>query len=236
MWSRAGQATRAQIETAIAEADKILASPGYSSRIRNMKRTESELMRARLTDGDLQPGDQVVLSVLGETGLSNTFAVGPGSILSLPGFADIPLRGILRSELQQYLTAEIGKFLKSPTVRAQSTVRVSVLGGVGKPGYYQASSELLATDVIMAAGGPAGGIDPANTVIQRAGVAIMTRDAFRQAVAEGKTIDQLNLRAGDEIVVGGQRGGQSRGVLSVMLPILSGVVSLAFLANRLRII
>ena len=234
--NRNAQANRAQIEAALAEAEKIVASPGYSGRIKSAKRQEIALLKSRLEDGDLQPGDQVSLAVQGEDKLTGTFVVDPLRVLSLPGVADISVRGVLRSELQGYMTAQISKYIKDPQVHALPTIRLSVLGGVGKPGFYQIPAGVLAGDAIMVAG-LANSVDPANTVVQRAGVEIMSKEAFRQSMIDGKSLDQLNLRAGDEILVGGWRvpPGASRGgvFLTTVLPVVGAVASLGYLAARI---
>jgi hypothetical protein len=235
--TRLAQATRVQVQTALAEAEKIVTSSGYSGRIKDIKRKEIALLKSRLEDGDLQPGDQVILVVTGEAPLTATFTVAPGRVLPLPGIGDISLKGVLRSEVKDYLTSEFQKYLKSPTVYAQTTMRLSVLGGVGRPGFYQVPSEQLIGDAIMAAGGPAAGADPSNTNIQRNGQEVLTKEGFRQAVIDGRTLDQLNLRAGDEIIVGGHRtpvgSGGGGTFLRSVLPLLGAATSVGYLLSRI---
>src|SRR5689334_21462050 len=57
------QASRTELEASLVEIDKIMDSTGYSSRIRDAKRQEAELIRQRLAEGDFRVGDQIVLSV-----------------------------------------------------------------------------------------------------------------------------------------------------------------------------
>lgn len=222
--------TRAQIEQAIGEAEKIANSPGYSGRIKQAKRMEITLLRGRLTEGDLQPGDLIILSVQGEKDLSDTFVVGARRFITLPGIADVSLYGVLRSEVEDHLSAELRKYLKDPIVHLRTTIRLSVLGLVAKPGFFQVPSETMIGDAIMTAGGPANGVDPAKTRVERAGVEILSREAFAQALTEGRTLDQLNLQAGDEILVGGARTPPTgrNWPLTVGLPALTGVVTLSY--------
>jgi protein involved in polysaccharide export with SLBB domain len=234
--TRLSQASRAQIQASLEEAEKIVASSGYSARIKDMKRKEIALLKSRIEEGDLQPGDQIVLVVAGESTLTGTFVVGPNRSLALPGLPDISVKGLLRSEVPDFMTTELAKYLRNPTVQAQTTMRLSFLGGVGRPGYYQMPAQQLLDSAIMTAGGPAGGIDPSNTKIERNGQEVLSKEAFRQALIEGRTLDQLNLRAGDEILVGGSRttagpGGSS--FLRTTLPILGAVTSVGYLVTRL---
>src|SRR5439155_16976889 len=134
--------------------------------IRDAKRQEAELIRQRLAEGDFRVGDEVVLSVAGETAISGKVDVAPGRVLVLPGLKDIPLAGVLRSEIQEYLTQQIGKYVRDPHVRAQALIRISVFGEVGKTGYYQMPADAFASDAIMLAGGPKTDVAPSRTVVK----------------------------------------------------------------------
>jgi len=147
----------------------------------------------------------------------------------LPGLPEIPLRGILRSELQPYLTEKLKAYIREPEVRAETLIRLSIFGAVGSPGFYQVPAINLAGDAIMAAGGPSSNADPTKTVIRRAGVEIWTRDAFQEAMIQGLTLDQLNLRAGDELFI----GERSRTGLRTIVPVVSAIGSMAFLITRI---
>lgn len=213
------QASRQQLQETLAQIDQLSNSTGYSSRIRNAKRAEATLLRDRLAEGDLQVGDQVVLTVVGEPNLTGTFAVSAGRVLQFAGLPEIPLRGVLRSEVQDYLTTQLQKYLKDPTIRVQTMIRLSVLGAVGKPGFYQISADQLVGDAIMLAGGPSGNTDVQKTVVRRAGTEIVPRESFADGLTRGLTLDQLNLRAGDEIVLGAK--GSTNQLLQLGVPILS---------------
>ncbi|HEV8149429.1 MAG TPA: hypothetical protein VGP61_04525, partial [Gemmatimonadales bacterium] len=86
-----------------------------------------------------------------------------------------------------------------PQVRVRTMIRLSVLGQVGKPGFYQIAADMLASDAFMTAGGPAGGANPNKAWVKRGGQEIWPKDAFRDALRQGLTLDQLNLRAGDAL-------------------------------------
>lgn len=233
------QTTRSQIEATIAASEQILASPGYSGRIKDARRREIAILKNRLEEGDLQPGDQVMITVQGEKDLNGPFVVLPSRVLALPGVGEIPVRGILRSEIQEHLATQLRKYLRDPVVRAQTTMQISIFGAVGKPGFYPASADMKLTDAIMLlASGPAGGVDPSKSRIERRGVELVSKEAFAQAVIEGRTLDQLSLRAGDEILVGGKRSvtptGSSLGsTLGIAAPLVTGVLSLSYLLTRI---
>ncbi len=211
---RRAQATRAELEATLVEIDQVVGSPGYSARLRDARRREAELIRERLRMGDLQVGDQIVLTVLGEPQFSGNFLIGPGRVLSLPGLPDIPLEGVLRAEAQDYLTEQLKRQIRDPRVQVQTNIRLTITGGVGRPGFYQVPADIMATDAIMAAaGGFVGGADPNRTVIRRQGREIWSREAFQGAMLRGMTLDQLNLRTNDEIVVQARPGSPFQSIM-----------------------
>src|SRR2546427_2629068 len=82
-----------------------------------------------------QVGDQISLQVEGDTALSHTFTVGAGPALTLPLIGAIPLAGVQRAAVEAYLTPQLGRDGKRPVVHATAPVRLSVLGGGGRPGF-----------------------------------------------------------------------------------------------------
>lgn len=230
--AKRAEATRAELQASLAELEQYSASSGYSGRLRAEKRREADLIRTRLEEGDLQVGDQVDLSVIGEAGLTGLFPVISGRVLSLPGLPEIPLKGVLRSEAKEYLTAQIGKYIKDPQVRVRTMIRLSVLGSVGRPGFYQIAADMLASDAFMTAGGPAGGADPNKAFVKRGGEEIWPKEAFKDALQQGLTLDQLNLRAGDELYLDPQKRGTGFNPLSVFY-MLGAVSSAIYLIQRI---
>lgn len=206
--------SRADIETAAQEAE----------RAGGDRRTEAAALRARLQSGDFQPGDRVVVEVRGDSAVFDTLTVRGGPSLRLPNIPDVPLRGVLRSELQGYLTTYLARYIREPEVRAESLIRLSVLGEVGKPGFYDFNSDLLLTDAIMAAGGPTANAAIDRSTIRRGKNVILEKDRVGRAAQSGATLDRLGLRPGDEISVGLKR---RRWDAQTILGITGAVASLA---------
>ena len=113
-------------------------------------------VKDRLEKGDLQPGDRIALRVVGEQTLTDTFTVTPERTVELPSLPAITVAGVLRSELEPHLTKQLGRYIRNPDLQAAALVRVSMAGAVGRPGFYNLPADVLATDAIMAAGGPSG--------------------------------------------------------------------------------
>jgi protein involved in polysaccharide export with SLBB domain len=104
--------------------------------------------------------------------------------------------------VKNYLTEYLAKLFRDQTVQVVSTIRLTIVGGIGKPGFYQLPAETPLPDAIMAAGGPRDEKALRETVIRRSNEEILGEDEVAVAIRDGLTLDQLNLRAGDELVVG----------------------------------
>ncbi|HET8650505.1 MAG TPA: polysaccharide biosynthesis/export family protein [Gemmatimonadales bacterium] len=187
------------------------------------------IIQRRLENGDIQPGDLIALQVEDEQELSDTFTVRNGQVLVLPHIPDeIPLKGILRSELDDYLTKQIGQYIRDPRVDAVALIRVAVLGAVSKPGFYSLPAETLASDVIMAAGGPSGDANLKKTTVERGQSRIADADAVQKAFQRGVSLDQMNLHSGDQFVVP-----QSTGGLLGALKYIGAITGLVWLVVRI---
>jgi protein involved in polysaccharide export with SLBB domain len=189
---------------------------------------EARIVEQRLKSGDFQAGDRLVLRVLEEQTLNDTFAVRTGRVLVLPNFPAIPMEGVLRSEVQDYLSGKIAQYIRNPTVTVEPLVRVSLLGSVNRPGFYTIRADALASEAIMAGGGPSGNADISKTVIRRNGQEVRSREQVQAAFARGVSLDELNLQPGDEIVVGERRDVRSQiGLIGAITGAIFAIVAIA---------
>jgi hypothetical protein len=192
---------RTELEELLRRFEDVAASTGYSQRLRDRAQRDAGIIRERLERGDFRVGDRVILRVEGEPDLPESLPVEPGPRISIPVMGSISLESVLRSELEEHLTRELGRFIQSPVVHAQSEVRISILGSVGSPGFYTVPADMLVGEVLMHAGGPGSNADLDNLRIERMGQALWRGDEMGEVLAEGMTLDQLNVRAGDQIVL-----------------------------------
>lgn len=231
-WDATGlQLTRAELQALLERHEQTAASSSYSSALRQQARAEADLIRSRLEHGDLRVGDRVMLNVQGHLDLTDTFSVVDGRMLVLPQVGEVSLVGVLRSELQQHMTEAIGRFIRNPTVLARSLMRIEVLGAVGQPGYHLVASDIVISDALMAAGGPTGNAQVDRMRVERAGEVIWPGERLREAVIEGRTLDQLNLRAGDSLIMP-ERRSRFQTVRDVAA-VLGTATSVVFLLTRI---
>jgi len=200
------QVSRAELEHLLSEYEAALGSSAYSDAFKERARREAEVIRTRLREGDLQVGDQVIMTVRGETELSTSYTVAPGRVLILPSLGEIPLAGVLRSELDRHLTEQLGRFIREPVVHSQALIRMYISGEVNKPGFYVVPASSLVGDAIMLAGGPTRTARMDDIEIRRADRVLWDGDMLQDAIVEGRTLDQLSVHAGDRLEVPAQGG------------------------------
>jgi protein involved in polysaccharide export with SLBB domain len=210
--------------------DELLAAATQAEQSRNP--VQAAALRQRLRDGDFQVGDRIILRVVVDTAHTDTLLVRAGRVIDLPGRAELPLTGVLRSEVKERVTAEVLKYVKAQEVVVTPLTRIAVFGEVAHPGYFAFRSDVPITDAIMLAGGPTAAADIERTVIKRGSREYRSAEETRQAVARGMTLDQLGLAAGDELVVGKQRPLINQGLLSVVGMAASLAAVLLAAANR----
>ena len=202
-----GYMSRDDLSALIVRLEGAIRSPAYSEILKARAQAQAAEARSRLEDGDFQGGDRVLLVVQGESVLTDTFTVGQASELVLPLAGSISLRGVLHAELESYLAAQLARRIREPRVQARAMIRVAIEGAVLRPGFYSIPVGALLGDALMAAGGlvPTARVEQAR--LERSGREVLSVDAFRQAVTVGRTLDQLDVRAGDRIVVPERGGG-----------------------------
>lgn len=198
--------TRAELTTTLDSIDRVLASGGYSSAFRDTKKAEADAIRERLSPngGDLHVGDPLMITVVGDESLSKSYVVTPSRTIVLAGSIEIPVKGVLRSELEGYLTKELTKYLRDPNVRVTPSLRIQISGAVNHVGFFNVPAGTPLTDVLMnpaAGGGVSNQAVFEKSKILRGDKTILDSRAFKQSLASAKTLDELNLQAGDEISI-----------------------------------
>lgn len=190
-------------------------------------RAAVKLIRSRLESGDFQSGDRIFLSVDDERQLSDTFTVGPGPELDLPQIGAVPLRGVLHSELKGRLETHLAQYLRDPVIQVRPLVRILIEGEVARPGFYAAAPQQPLTDLITAAGGLTQRAKAIGIRVERGRDKIWSGEPLQQALGRGYSLDQLNLRAGDRVLVP-ERGDTERTVriLGVLVTIPVAVFTL----------
>ena len=215
--------TRADLERLLQEHEQALASPAYSESAKRVIRADASAIRARLENGDFRVGDRVALYVQGEPNLPDTVAVEPGPMISLPLFGEISLHGVLRSEIEAHVAQALSSFLRDPVVRANGLMRLAVIGSVARPGFYTMPAEMLVGEALMVAGGPTPASDLGDVRIERGATLLLEGEELQEAIRNGLTLDQLNLQAGDQIVVPARGTGSTLATIGIIAGLAGSV-------------
>ena len=143
-----------------------------------------------------------------------------GPVLRLPEMGEVSLHGVLRSELEGVITKHLATYFRDANVRATSTILITVTGSVANPGFHMVEARRLVTDVLAEAGGLSGNANLKGIRIERGEDRIWSGDALQDAIIEGRTLDELSLRAGDHVFVPSEteRSGLATWALRIATP------------------
>lgn len=193
----AGTTPPARVEATRAELEALVAHPP-----KGMKPADLQAAQRRLANGDFNVGDRVLIEVTGDTVYSDTFTVRTGRVLSLPALPALSLEGVLRSESDSVIAGFLAKYLRNPEVTVTPLMRIGILGGVVRPGYYDVPAQTILSDVVMIGGGlsPVGSMK--RTTVNRGNEEVLGTKAVSVGISNGSTLDLLNLQSGDNVNVG----------------------------------
>jgi hypothetical protein len=220
--------SRAELVRLLGEYEGVAQSTAYSDVLREEGQAQADLIRERLTLGDFRAGGHIALLIESEGPAQwDTLTIEAGPAINVPTLGSIQLGGLLRSELEAHLTAEVGRFIQKPVVFAGALIRVAMVG-VGRPGFHTMPADLPLSEAVMTAGGPVAGADPGRIQIERGEDVIWSVEELLGPVADGRTLDQLGLQGGDRIIltdefapaVGGVLGRVVRYSGYVLVPLL----------------
>jgi hypothetical protein len=216
-------ATRAELSTRLAELEKQAADATVKKDVKSRALVESAEIRRRLADGDFQVGDRFTYTIVIDTVTSDTASVRGGQVASISNLPDVKLKGVLRSELNDLLKAHVNTYVKNANVRSLVLTRVSVLGAVMKPGYYYAPPDRAITELVMLAGGPGTDANLAQMEIRRDNKTTLSAKDSKQAVKEGRTLEQVDIRSGDEVRIPTKKKVNWQAIIQLLLVLSSAV-------------
>ena len=194
-------ASRPQLESLLTRLEDAAQSNVYSGVVREQARRQAAQVRTRLAEGDFHVGDRIQLDVEGDSVLTDTFTVEAGRQVVLKQIGPVPLQGVLRSELSDYITQRLTRFLREPHVRARSLIRVMILGGVVRPGFWTVPVDIPVDAVLQVAGGPGQNADIEKITIERGSEVLFDGERLLTLITQGTTIDAMGIQAGDKFKV-----------------------------------
>ena len=220
---RRSQATRKELEATLA------AMPAAQQ-----NSTEAQMIKDRLAHGDFKVGDRVTLYIEGEAKPVDTLTVTPAQTVVIPGLSEVNLQGVLRSELEDQVVAQLRKYLRNPVVRAQALIRIGLIGEFRNPGYYSFPADTPLNDTFAAAGGLSNNSDISKTTLKRGDDIIWHPEELKPQLAAGATLDQMDLQSGDVLKVGSHGGGALTAlqIASLAIGVTLGVITLVAVLGK----
>jgi len=187
----------ARVEATRAELEATAAHPP-----RGMSAADRASVQARLANGDFAVGDRILIQVQGDATYSDTFTVRSGRVLMMPSLPPLSLEGVLRSESDSVIAEFLGRYIRDPQLTVTPLIRLGVLGGVARPGFYDVDAQSLLSEVVMNAGGMGATADMSRSKVMRGNETVLNPEAVSIATSNGRTLDLLNLQSGDNFHVG----------------------------------
>ena len=189
-----------------------------------------DAVASRTGGSAIRPGDRIVLAVSDEPSLTDTFTVSAGPAITLPLIGVVSLAGVSRDALQSHLAGVLARVIRDPVVTARTLVRLAVLGEVARPGYFAVPADALLSDAITLAGGPTGNAEMRKLTLTRQGAMLQRDEQLRQSIAQGRTIDDLGIAAGDELMVPRRHDGERT---ARIIGLLVGIPVTVFVLTRM---
>ncbi|HYW49615.1 MAG TPA: SLBB domain-containing protein, partial [Gemmatimonadaceae bacterium] len=147
-------------------------------------------------------------------------------------FPAFSLRGVLRSEADSALVAQARKYIQRPVVRTQPQVRLLVTGAVGRPGFVTVRGDAAVSDVVSAAGGLTNIARLQKSKVKRGAGTLIEEDSLSVVFRSGMTLDQADIRAGDEMVVAEKKQNNFTNILWATSAAMGVVFSIIGLVRR----
>jgi len=194
-------ASRVELDSLAVRVAAAADAPATPEQQRVSLRRYANELRARLRDGDFQPGDRIVLVTRGDSSSVDTLTVESDRTVAFRKLPAIPLSGVLRSELHDYLSEQLRKYVKRDVVSTTPLVAVGVLGDVLHPGFYRVPLQITMGDLLMVAGGPLPQADLTRVRVRRGQMTIVDERASRDAMVRRLPLGELGIEPGDEVVL-----------------------------------
>lgn len=178
----------------------------------------------------LRPGDIVRIQVWGQEAYSGQFQVDERGLLQYPVLGEIDTRDLTVAQVRDRVREGLETIFNSPFVTVTPLFRMAVLGEVVRPGLYTVDPTLSVLDVVAMAGGTNRSGDLNRIRLLRAGQE--RRLSFEQESIRGRTLQEIGVRSGDQILVA--RPPFTREDLVILLQAVQISVSVVILYNTLK--
>jgi polysaccharide biosynthesis/export protein len=150
-------------------------------------------------------GDVLDIDVRNEKDLTGEYLVRPDRKITLRVFGDVEVVDLTTEQLRERLVTVTSKLIKAPSVtvgvKEINSRKVTITGGVNKPGQYDIIAPMDVVELIGLAGSLKEYANGKNITILRNGVSKPLKFNYKE-VLEGKNTEQnIPLKPGDKVLV-----------------------------------
>lgn len=211
------RASRADLSSRGQAIERELAAGNLKDKDRSRLQASAAAVKARLSQGDFHPGDRFLITIMQDgASRADTATVRDSLLVSLVGLPDVSLQGTLRSELNERLSTHVARFLRNSAVRTIVFTRISILGGVMRPGFYVVPPDQPIGDLLMIAGGAGPDARLNDLQVNRGSSTLISVKDARKALKDGSTLEQLDVQSGDEITIPVKRRYNAQTIFQVL--------------------
>lgn len=143
----------------------------------------------------LRPGDLLRVVIWREGDLSGDFQVDEAGAVTLPLLGVRRVAGVPMAQVREGLMHEYLQQLRNPSITITPFRRVNILGEVTRPGLYPVDPTVTLVGALAMAGGANPEGDLNRITLTRAGTNVTQR------LSATESLDQLDVRSGDQIIV-----------------------------------
>lgn len=191
---------------------------------------EGGVVTGATADYSLKPGDVLQVRVWGREEFSGQFQVDETGRIQYPLLGELEIAGRTIGQVREQIREGLEQLFTRPFVTVTPLFRMAVLGHVNRPGLYTADPTLSVTDVVALAGGASEGGNLRKISLFRGGERLIF-DFEKEALA-GRTLAELGVRSGDEIVV--PRHFFTRNDLIIVIGLAQVALSIAIFVNTVN--
>jgi protein involved in polysaccharide export with SLBB domain len=170
----------------------------------------------------LRAGDALRIEIWREDDLSGEYIIDESGHVTLPLLGPKRVTDRTVGELRAMLLEEYRQQLRNPSINITPLRRVTVLGEVQRPGMYGVDPTVSLAGVVGLAQGTTPTGDLRRIELIRAGT------GEREVVAATATLDEVDVRSGDQILVGRRSwfDRNSTFLVSALLSVTSIIITL----------
>jgi len=171
----------------------------FKNDVNNQSNLNNSLNKQQKSDRQFIKGDGLIIDTFPDTTsfLHRTFSIDGNGMVEFPMIGKVNISEMTTKQLEDFLKSEFKSYLKSPNLIVKPVIRISVLGGIFRPGLYYVDYDNSLWSVIHKVGG----------TISEDGLKEMKLERNSEVVhgnlipylENGESLRNIGIKSGDQI-------------------------------------